>query len=102
MKNIVMTNNGHRRRAVETSNGRFVGKHLQVGNPATELSNTPVLWKLALMKSLVTAGAFANKRTLIVLHALGNLRAMIRAMMMLGLDAANTTVFVKRYNYPEK
>jgi S-adenosylhomocysteine hydrolase len=72
------------------------------GDPATELAATPVLWKLALSKNSSADHPFAGLRTLIVLHALGNLRAFLRAMMLKGLEPALTTVFVKPYDYGEK
>lgn len=72
------------------------------GDPATELGATPVLWKLALSRNSGAEHPFAGLRTLIVLHALGNLRAFLRAMMLKGLDPGLTTVFVKPYDYGEK
>jgi len=102
MKRLLHSRNGHRHRPVDFSPPKTAIPRLKGGNPAAELSQTPVLWKLALSKVLATAAPFAGMRPQIVLHALGNLRAIMRAMMMGGLDPALTTFFVKKYNYPEK
>ena len=98
MKRLLVSSNGHRRRAV----GSQYYSLKKSAVPIAELANTPVLWRYALKPEFAAAKPFAGKRTLIALHALPNLTAFLAAMMMLGLDPAKTTVFVKGYNYGGK
>jgi S-adenosylhomocysteine hydrolase len=98
MKKIVLASNGHRHRAVGNPNYKMQKPAV----PIAELGNTPVLWRYALKPEFVAVTPFAGKRTLVALHALPNLTAFLAAMMMLGLDPAKTSVFVKGYNYGGK